>query len=388
MKKQTKIILSAAFVILVGLAAFLGYSLATGGLSFSPKNEIASSTDGNQSEGKKTAQYAYAFMEEPSYNEYALEYIQTGNLLGNLFAGGRVAPTLSTVYQSIPDVGIFKFSQSTEDTSFLSIPSETGAPQDYVSLNRIEGKMVYIDNKNGGLYVTASDGTGRVKLAGGATQCFVYGQTVYYTTEQGVYSVPVSGGSIRILFQKVGWQFTLVGLSNSRIYFCAQDGSVCRWLSVSLRKPDEGILRFMEDTQGREITGVQYTEGWLYYLKGKSGGSNLYRKQIGVENETLLAEDVTQFVVDKNCIYFGRTIDGAYQVWERNTANDAEKIVLTVPYTGAGEDVVCYAGGEYIYAISKPTVGQALNCRTCLWTAANDLMYYNSATRSWSTVNG
>lgn len=384
MNKWVKITLIAiGFLILLAGAAFAGYYFATDGEVPFFEKETVPSENGDQDPVYKPKKQVYEQMKEPSYNEYALVYLNTGNLIGNLLTGGRVVPTLSSVYQAIPKVGIYKFSQSSEDISFLSIPSELSAEQDYFSLNRIEGRMLYIDSVNHALYAVDTDGNNRIKLADGAEMCYVYEHTAYFTTAQGVYSVSVSGGEITTLFEKADCTVTLVGLSNSRIYFCVRQGEDCQWLAVGLKQPAKDVLRFLEDTKGDTITGAQYSDGWLYYLKK----GDLYRKHIDVEDESRIAEGVTQYVVDKNCVYFGKEGDGSYNVWELNTASGAVKIVLSVPVTGGAGDLVCYVGGEYIYAVGTDGSGKSINCRTCLWTAANDLMYYNRTASSWTFAN-
>lgn len=385
MNKTAKTVLIAiGFLVLLCGAVFGGYYVATGGETpFGARNTTDPAVTGTTKETEKPKKNKYEAMTEPPYNEYALEYMKIGNLIGNLQNGGCVAATQSMIFQSVPKTGVFKFNQSTEDMSFLSITPETGDVQDYISLNRIDGKMIYIDNTNSGLYVTDSNGGSRVKMASEAKMCFVYDQTIYYTTSRGVSSVNVNGGATTVLYEKLGCEYTLVGLSNTRVYFSVKEGDKYHWLSVGLKKPDKDILHFMDDSEGNAVLAAQYSDGWVYYLKAGSNGNDLYRKHIGVQDETRIAEGVTQYVVDKNCVYFGSVQDGVYRVSELNTNSGALKTVLSVPVGGAGAAMSCYIAGEYVYAVGTDAQGKAVNCRTCLWTAANDLMFYDEASRAW-----
>lgn len=389
-KRIKRTLIAILFLIFIAASAFGGYYLATDGkIPFLPSAaEPGTNSKDSAQENNQIKKRTYKLMESPSYNEYALEYFKIGNMMGNLQNGGLVAPTLSTVYQAIPQEGIYKFSQSSEEVSFLTIPSESGSVQDYRSLNLIEGKIIYIDSANQGLYAVNTNGSGRVKLAEGVNMCYVYDQSAYFTTGTGVYRVNVNGDALTTLFEQEGWEFTLTGLSNTRIYFSGKEGNTTHWLSVNLKKPEKDVLRFLEDTDGNEVVSAQYSDGWLYYLKNTSGGSDLYRKQIGTEDEIKLAEAVTQYVVDRNRVYFGRTEAGSFHVRELNTDSDKVKIVLSIPATD-DNDLTCYVGGEYIYAVGTDRgAGKAVNGRTCLWTAANDVMYYNSADAAWKFTNG
>lgn len=374
MNKKAKITcLVLLFILLIGAAAFTGYSLATGEIPFVKEKPTVSDNEPEDNEPEKGS---YEPLETPVYNEYALEYLKIGNLMGNLLNGGLVVPTQVTVYQSIPNVGVFRFDQRTEGTDALTLRSETGGLPDYFSLNRIDGKMIYIDRANSALYAADSNGGNRVKLADGAAFCYVYDQTAYFTTQKGVYSVSVNGGDVTTLFEEEGYRYTLVGLSNSRIYFSAEKEEHYQWLSVNLKKPDKDIRRFLEDTQGREVMSAQYSDGWLYYLKGAQGGSDLYRRHIGADDEARIAENITQYVVDRNCVYFGNMEGSSYIVRELDTNGGALKVVLTMPVTDE-KDLSCYIAGEYVYAVGTDGAGKPVSVSTCLWTAANDLIYYN-----------
>lgn len=391
MKKSYKITLCViGFLILLTLSATLAYYLATEKKlpSFFDSKEPSSSASEQETQPTEPPKdKSFPMMKTPVYDEYAISYIKMGNHLGNLQNGGRVAPTLSMVYQSIPAVGLFKFSQDTEGVAYLPNPSETGQGDDYGALNILDGKLVYIDNKNSVLYSVTTNGTNRVKLAEGVLECFLYDKNVYFVTAKGVYSISVEGGTVTTLFEKEGLVYSLVGLSNSRIYFSAIESTTCHWYTVSLYNSKKDQNRFMEDSSVGALVQAQYTNGWLYYLKKTATNSDLYRRHIG-EEETRIAENVLQYVVDKNCIYFGRTEGTAFDVIELNSDNGVVKTVLTTPITDNNNDMSCYIGGEYVYAVGTDlTSGKSINCRGSLMTAANDVMYYNANSRSWGFKN-
>lgn len=382
MKEKTKIAVAAVTAVFLVAAVCTGaYVLVNRDKYFSGKG----TSEPTSSAAPETT--TQRFLSGVDIAEYDISFSKLGNLIGNLNnkAHGIVTYKGNYDYHSVENVGIFSFDKNTEVSSLI-LGGETGEFY-YQYLNAVGSSLYFIDVKTGVLYTCTTSGKNKRALAENVSALFVYGDDVYYISG-GVYRMRSDGSDNVLLMEKTNDEtFEIVGISNTRLYFSCTSAAAneVKWYSVNVGRPQD-CKEFFSPTGIGELAGTQYTEGWFYYSRYDGDHSNIYRVRVGEDTPTeTIAENVRDFVVKINCIYYGRIEGDGYHSYEINTDSKDVKVVSMAPAGALPNTMETFMGGEYVYAIGE-SGGQKTAARTCIYTAANLIMLFNYQKNSWSFV--
>ena len=320
------------------------------------------------------------YMSGVDFNEYDISMSKLGNLIGNLNKEnhGAVAYKGRREFHSVQNVGIYSFDVDNE-TSTLILGGE--GEFNYQYLNVAGNNLYFINSTDGTLYTCSANGKNLKALAQNTESLFVYNDDIYYVSGD-VYKMKADGTNQKLLMKKQNDEkFSFVGISNSRVYVSVKNQTYVKWYSININNPKD-LMEFFKQTQIDEILYPQYTEGWFYFVKS----NDLYRQKIGDEKtREILKNNVNEFTVKINCVYFGLKENGAYNTYEFNVNTDDTKLVLSTPLSDDNGSIESFIGTEYVYALGTVDgLGTPSYIRTCIFTAANVVMHYDFNTHKWS----
>ncbi|MBR3149718.1 MAG: hypothetical protein IKF64_06065 [Eubacterium sp.] len=307
-------------------------------------------------------------------SEFKIETSKTGNLVGNLMNGGKVATDYSYIYY-VASGGLYRF-EPDEETYTRIYDSTTSLS----SLNLRGDFLYFVDDAQHKLLKMQKGAEAPKTVADNISFAYVYDSTVYFVTVNNDIGVmDAKELQPKILYSSADDEMRFVGASLHRVFFAVKDysGNV-DYLTIATDGNEQTPSPFRKRDEGFDSKLV-LENGFMYFYSSNNNGTyNVCRQKFGSEKVITLANDSdysNYIAVENNRLYYPQLADGKFNMMEINMNSKKSRCLLSVGSVQQNHTLRFFHGGEYDFILgNKSEGGEYVYRGGCMYTGSTNYM--------------